>query len=160
MASGEPISVLMVCLGNICRSPMAEAVFRHVAKENNLLDKFGVIDSAGTAGYHAGDEPDRRTQRVCRDNGVPVSHTARQVTRQDFYNFDYIFAMDKNNQRDLESMKPKDAAKSKILMFGEFGDGKALQDPYYGGESGFKVNFEQCKKSSEGFMKTVLGADI
>ncbi|KAF3932020.1 hypothetical protein ABW20_dc0103927 [Dactylellina cionopaga] len=143
---------------------MAEAVFHHVAKENNLLDKFDVIDSAGTIGYHAGGPPDSRSVEVCVKNGVKVSHIARQVRPQDFKDFDYILAMDDANVRDLEGIKPSGATRAQLMMFGDFEDGDrkgvVVEDPYYGGKSGFTTNFKQCQRYSVNFMNRVLGANI
>ncbi|KAK6526310.1 hypothetical protein TWF694_004909 [Orbilia ellipsospora] len=143
---------------------MAEAVFTHVAKKNNLQDKFAKIDSAGTASYHVGDPPDSRSSDACRTNGVEISHIARQVERQDFYDFDYILAMDEYNLRDLKRQRPSDATDVKVMMFGDFEDGGktgvVVEDPYYGGKRGFQVNFEQCLRYSENFMRRILSADI
>ncbi|RVD81618.1 uncharacterized protein DFL_009474 [Arthrobotrys flagrans] len=166
MGSNEKISVLMVCLGNICRSPMAEAVFRHVAQEHGLLDRFDVIDSAGTGAYHVGSSPDSRSAAECRKNGVSISHRARQVKKEDFERFDYILAMDEENLENLERKKPRSGeVRAKVMMFGEFrgeGDhgGKVVEDPYYGGQRGFEVNFGQCWRFSEGFLRRVLGVDV
>ncbi|KAK6329750.1 hypothetical protein TWF696_003614 [Orbilia brochopaga] len=163
-AADGKISVLMVCLGNICRSPMAEAVFRQVAVENNLLDRFDKIDSAGTAAYHAGEPPDPRSAAVCAAHNVPVQHLARRVTKDDFRTFDYILAMDEYNLRDLQEMRPADATAVKLGMFGDYEDGErrgvVVEDPYYGGKRGFEVNFGQCLRFSRNFMREVLGADI
>ncbi|KAF3929475.1 hypothetical protein AA313_de0210234 [Arthrobotrys entomopaga] len=145
---------------------MAEAVFTHVAKKHNLLDRFSKIDSAGTASYHAGSPPDSRSSDVCQANGVEISHMARQVERQDFYEFDYILAMDEYNLRDLKRQRPGDARGDGrvIMMFGDFEDGDVrgvtVEDPYYGGKKGFQVNFEQCRRYSENFMRRVLNVDI
>ncbi|KAK6339281.1 hypothetical protein TWF718_008702 [Orbilia javanica] len=163
MGSNEKISVLMVCLGNICRSPMAEAVFRHVAQEHNLLDKFDVIDSAGTGAYHVGSPPDSRSVSECKKNGVAVSHRARQVRKEDFERFDYILAMDEENLENLERKRGRKEGRAKVMMFGDFADegsGVVVEDPYYGGQRGFEVNFGQCRGFSENFMRRVLGVDI
>ncbi|KAF3933191.1 hypothetical protein ABW19_dt0210642 [Dactylella cylindrospora] len=146
---------------------MAEAVFRHTAKENNLLDKFSTIDSAGTAGYHHGDDPDYRTLDVCNANNVDILHSARRVEKEDFYKFDYIFAMDRSNLNDLERMKRKypDAERSRVMMFGDFAGegrrkGEVVEDPWYGGMRDFEKVFAQTKRFSENFLREVLGAEI
>ena len=101
--SPEPINVLFCCLGNICRSPMAEAVFRHTVQKQRAEDCFGVIDSCGTADYHEGEEPHSTyvpshthtsTVKVCQENQVPINHIARAITQDDFYKFHYIFGME------------------------------------------------------------------
>ncbi|GAA5873485.1 hypothetical protein JCM16303_001140 [Sporobolomyces ruberrimus] len=146
-------SVLHTCLGNICRSPMAEAVFRDVVKKRGLEAEFEVIDSCGTAGYHIGEEPDERTVAVCRKNGIPIDHKARQLQRSDFDKFDYILAMDGwGNLKNIEKVRPK-GSKAKVALFGSFDDGKDIEDPYYGGKDGFEKTYEQCVRYSEALLK-------
>lgn len=103
MGESSRLNVLFCCLGNICRSPMAEAVFAHKVRQHGLEEHFGVIDSCGTADYHEGEEPDMRyvdlfdtvsTVRVCKMHKVPIQHLARAITPEDFYKFDYIFGME------------------------------------------------------------------
>ncbi|KAI8818387.1 protein-tyrosine phosphatase [Fimicolochytrium jonesii] len=145
--------VLFVCLGNICRSPMAEAVFAHITKERGLSSQFK-IDSAGTAGYHVGDSPDTRSMATCRKNGVDVSHVGRQVSKSDFTDFDWVLCMDESNLRDLQRIQPK-GSKAKVQLFGDFdpeGD-RIIRDPYYGGPEGFDRNFAQVTRCSEQFLK-------
>ncbi|KAI0304999.1 phosphotyrosine protein phosphatase I superfamily [Russula brevipes] len=121
--------VLIVCLGNICRSPMGEAVLRHVAMERNV---DLTVDSAGTAGYHVGEEPDERTVSTCKKFGVPIAHEARQVSQRDFYNFTHILASDQSNLGNLIRMKPSDAT-AEVKLWGSYLDEKPIADPYYGG---------------------------
>ncbi|GAA6061103.1 hypothetical protein JCM10212_006134 [Sporobolomyces blumeae] len=143
-------SVLMVCLGNICRSPMAEAVLQDMANKRGLDVK---VDSAGTAGYHVGEEPDERTVAVCRKHGVPINSTARQLQRSDFDKFDYILAMDSwGNLKNIQKVQPK-GSKATVALFGSFGDGKEVADPYYGGDDGFERVYQQCVQYSEGLLK-------
>ncbi|KAI9246851.1 phosphotyrosine protein phosphatase I superfamily [Sporodiniella umbellata] len=152
----DSTSVLFVCLGNICRSPMAEAVFTHTVKERKLQDKFSRIDSAGTAAYHTGETPDDRSVACCESHGVPVNHRARKVKEQDFNEFDYILCMDKSNLRNLQSAAPKNS-KAIVKLFGEY-DPKGeliIEDPYYGGDEGFEHNFKQVVRASEGFLKSI-----
>ncbi|CCU98107.1 unnamed protein product [Malassezia sympodialis ATCC 42132] len=94
MGETRRLNVLFCCLGNICRSPMAEAVFAHKVHQHALEEHFGVIDSCGTADYHEGEEPDMRTVRVCKSHNVPISHLARAIQPDDFHKFDYIFGME------------------------------------------------------------------
>ncbi|KAI8072763.1 phosphotyrosine protein phosphatase I superfamily [Gongronella butleri] len=150
----DKISVLFVCLGNICRSPMAEAVFQHEVKQRGLADHFGKIDSAGTAGYHVGETPDSRSAATCKKHGVPVNHRAQKVHARHYSEFDYILCMDESNLEDLEWMKPK-GSKAEVALFGDFdpqGE-RIIQDPYYGSRDGFERNFDQVTRASEGFLK-------
>ena len=132
-------SVLFVCLGNICRSPLAEAALRAEA-ERLGLDVH--IDSAGTGDWHLGHPPDRRAQAVARRNGVEIAHLrARQVTPEDFRRFDHIVALDEANFRDLSAMRPADARAQLSLLLDHVAgrEGQAVADPYYGGESDFDL---------------------
>ncbi|KAJ2734843.1 Low molecular weight phosphotyrosine protein phosphatase [Coemansia sp. Cherry 401B] len=152
--TSEKTRVLFVCLGNICRSPMAEAVFAHMVNRHNLASRF-VIDSAGTAGYHTGESPDRRSAQTCLDNGVPVNHRARRVRKSDFAEFDHILCMDQSNYEDLLRMKPK-GSDARVALFGSFSgraEDRIIEDPYYGGDDGFQTNFEQVTRCSEGLLK-------
>ncbi|OAA33561.1 low molecular weight phosphotyrosine protein phosphatase [Moelleriella libera RCEF 2490] len=156
----EPVSVLFVCLGNICRSTMAEGIFQNLAKQPQYRDKIGKIDSCGTAAYHAGDEPDSRTMSTLKDNGITdYAHEARRTT--DFETFDYIFAMDRSNLSDLQHLhKGNPDTKAKVMLFGEYsGTGKAevVSDPYYGGRNGFETAFKQCSRFAKNFLKEVVG---
>ncbi|KAM0754944.1 LMWPc-domain-containing protein [Meredithblackwellia eburnea MCA 4105] len=147
----EGKSVLFVCLGNICRSPLAEAVFAHMVKERKLEGKITRIDSAGTGGYHIGEEPDDRSVAICRKHGVPINSTCRQLETVDFHEFDVIVGMDNQNMSNMERVRPK-GSKAKVALFGSYGDGKVIQDPYYGGASGFEKTYQQCVAYSEGLL--------
>jgi len=134
-------SVLFVCLGNICRSPLAEAALRAEAQRRGL-DVH--IDSAGTGDWHLGHPPDRRAAAVAGRNGIDISHLrARQVTPDDFRRFDHIVALDAQNLRDLRAMRPADgkAELSLLLDHVEGRQGQAVADPYYGGEEHFDVTW-------------------
>jgi protein-tyrosine phosphatase len=132
-------SVLFVCLGNICRSPLAEAALRSEA------DRLGLdleIDSAGTGDWHIGYPPDPRAAAVAARNGVDISNLrARQVSAEDFRRFDYIVALDEKNLRDLADLRPADgtAELSLLLDHVEGREGEAVADPYYGEDSHFDV---------------------
>ncbi|KAM0792779.1 hypothetical protein ACM66B_002549 [Microbotryomycetes sp. NB124-2] len=145
------VHVLAVCLGNICRSPMAEAVLQDLAEKRGLDVK---VDSAGTAGYHIGEEPDERTVATCKKHGVPIDSLARQLERADFDKFDYIVGMDEMNMENIRRIQPT-GSKAKVAMFGEYGDGKPIRDPYYGGNSGFETCFKQCTSYSEGLLDAI-----
>ncbi|PWN40498.1 protein-tyrosine phosphatase [Ceraceosorus guamensis] len=151
----QPISVLMVCLGNICRSPMAEAVFKdavHKHPSEQVRKAFGQIDSAGTGAYHAGDDADPRTQAELRSHGIRSTCRARKVTQADFQNFDWIFGMDTSNVRSLRASAPRNS-RARIEIFGAFDDSRPIADPYYGGDDGFKECYLQCVRYSNAFLK-------
>ncbi|KZW01996.1 LMWPc-domain-containing protein [Exidia glandulosa HHB12029] len=147
------VKVLCVCLGNICRSPLAEAVLAHVAKERGVDVE---VDSCGTAGYHVGEEPDERTVSTCKKHGVPIDHEARQIHKSDFSTFDYILASDKTNLANLERVKPTNATAT-VRLFGSYDDGKEIRDPYYGGMSGFEECYKQCVRYSNALLDEIEG---
>ncbi len=138
------MKILMVCLGNICRSPLAEGIMQQLVKDNQL-DWY--VDSAGTGSWHIGKNPDRRSTRVARKYGIDISgQICRQFKTSDFDNFDLIFAMDTNIMRDITSMArdENDTRKVKLLL----GD-KIVPDPYYSDdqfEPVFKLIFDGCKE--------------
>ncbi|KAI3402694.1 stp1 [Candida oxycetoniae] len=154
------LSVAFVCLGNICRSPMAEAVFRHKVKELGYSYYFKTIDSFGTTRWHTGESPDARTVQTCRKNGVPIEHQAQEISLKDFDRFDYILAMDETNLRDLRQMQPI-YSDSIVELFGKWRSNsqfnKVVGDPYYGGISGFEYNFQQLGHFSEEFLLREVG---
>lgn len=133
-----PTRVLFVCLGNICRSPAAEAVFAALVAEAGLSDGF-VLDSAGTGGWHEGEPADARMRRAARRRGVAIGSTARQVVPEDFARFDVILAMDASNLAALRRQAPREHA-GKVRLFRELdpeAPGGDVPDPYYGGDGGF-----------------------
>ncbi|KAL7417384.1 putative LTP1-protein-tyrosine-phosphatase [Mrakia frigida] len=146
--SSNEIAVLFVCLGNICRSPMAEAVFDSEAKKRGLSIK---VDSAGTGGYHVGDDPDPRTVATCQKHSVPISSHARQVSTPDYTSFHTIFAMDEQNLKNLERGRPRGST-AKVMLFSAYGDKKSITDPYYGGGAGFERAYQQCVRYSREFL--------
>ncbi|PJI39875.1 MAG: protein tyrosine phosphatase [Rhizobium sp.] len=134
-----PFPVLFVCLGNICRSPLAEGIFRHLTAEAGRADVYPA-DSAGTGGWHNGHPPDSRSVQVAREHGIDISDLrARRVEPADFHRFELILAMDRSNLRHLQGMKPP-ASPATVALFGAFALGSDIDvpDPYYGGIDGFR----------------------
>ncbi|XP_061602538.1 low molecular weight phosphotyrosine protein phosphatase isoform X1 [Cololabis saira] len=153
MASGNK-SVLFVCLGNICRSPIAEAVFKKMATDADVVNKWR-IDSAATSTYEIGNPPDHRGQACMKKHDVPMRHVARQVTKDDFMSFEYILCMDENNLSDLK--KKANSVKdyrAKIELLGSYDPQKQLiiKDPYYGSDSDFENVYEQCVRCCKAFL--------
>jgi protein-tyrosine phosphatase len=137
------VRLLFVCLGNICRSPTAEGVMRHLVAEAGLEDEIS-IDSAGTGSWHVGSPPDARSTATARRRGIALEGAARQVSPEDFERFDLLVAMDASNKRDLLALAPDADARAKVVALREF-DPLAVQagdldvpDPYYGGDHGFE----------------------
>lgn len=155
MASNASVKVVFICMGNICRSPTAEAVFRRVV-ELNGLGQVVQIDSAGTHDYHIGEAPDPRTQRAARERGYDMSKLrGRQVCADDFYRFDYLLAMDEANLSILKRMRPKDAT-SHLGLFLEFAERhseREVPDPYYGGADGFERVLDMVEDASGGLLR-------
>lgn len=148
------IKVLFVCLGNICRSPLAEAIFKDKLKKKNL-EKFFHVDSCGTSNYHIGDPPDARTTANARKNGVAIDHCGRQFTVNDLHEFDYIFAMDKSNYKNILRLLKDESHRQKVMLMRQFdtvGKGEEVPDPYYGGEKNFQEVFEILDRSTENFL--------
>lgn len=142
-------------MGNICRSPTAEAVFRQQV-ENSGLSELILIDSAGTHDYHIGDPPDPRAQRAAAKRGYDMSKLrGRQVRHDDFHRYDYILAMDRENLNLLERLCPGEHA-HKLGLFLEFSENfghKEVPDPYYGGASGFDLVLDLAEDAARGLLK-------
>ncbi|MFA6259953.1 MAG: low molecular weight protein-tyrosine-phosphatase [Bacteroidia bacterium] len=148
------IGVLFVCLGNICRSPMAEGVFRHLVEERGLAHRFH-IDSAGTASYHIGELPDERARQVCLEKGIVLRHKARAIHSQDANEFNYLVVMDHSNKRDLDIFFNK-YSKKNILLFGEwFNAPVVIPDPYYGKLEGFYEVYDLVEKQTRELLEYV-----
>jgi protein-tyrosine phosphatase len=145
------IRVLFVCLGNICRSPMAEGLFIHQVQKAGLENKIAV-DSCGTGGWHVGEPADRRMRQIAQNKGVHLPSRARKVRLSDFEEFDYILAMDDSNLNDLQKLA-KQAGQARAQLFKmRFFDPEApnedVPDPYWGGERGFEEVYEMLDRSS------------
>jgi len=150
------IKVLFVCMGNICRSPTAEGVFRQVVEQQGLSDLID-IDSAGTHSYHIGSQPDQRAQLAARKRGIDLSSLrGRQVNNNDFKQFDYVLAMDNSNHADLEEVASGSA--DNLHMFLKFADNFSEQevpDPYYGGDQGFEHVLDLIEDASRGLLNHI-----
>lgn len=142
--------ILFVCLGNICRSPLAEGILLHLKKKQNLALE---VDSAGTANYHVGEEPDKRTIANAKKNGVDLSSLrARQFSVLDFDSFDKIYVMDTNNYRNVVSLAKTDIHRKKVSLFLTEvykEEGLEVPDPYYGSEHDFEQVFQLVYKACE-----------
>jgi protein-tyrosine phosphatase len=152
-------SVLFVCLGNICRSPLAEGAFR---RETECLGLDIEIDSAGTGDWHVGRPPDRRAIAIARRNGVDISDfKARQVTRADFRRFDLIVALDEANLATLERMRPAGSrARLSLLLDHVPGrQGQAVADPYYGDETHFEATWRDAVAGAQALARSMAGGE-
>tara|TARA_B100001115_G_C15806900_1_gene399582 strand:+ start:674 stop:1120 length:447 start_codon:yes stop_codon:yes gene_type:complete len=141
------MKILMVCLGNICRSPLAEGILKNKAKHLNV-----VVDSAGTANYHIGKNPDIRSIEIAKKHGIDIKNQiARQFTKNDFKNFDIIYVMDKQNYYDIIQQATSEFDKKKVkLILNEINTNiDSVPDPYYGGENGFNIVYEMLDKACE-----------
>jgi len=131
--------ILFVCLGNICRSPLAEGVFRALARERGVEDLFE-IDSAGVSGYHAGSPPDRRSAETARRRGVELTGRSRQLTAGDLRRFDWVIAMDEENLAAIRALEQRAGGSARVHRLREWDPeptGLDVPDPYYGGPRGF-----------------------
>jgi len=148
------VKVLFVCLGNICRSPTAEGVFRKIVIEAGLVEAIE-IDSAGTHAYHVGEPPDRRAQAAAHRRGVDLSGLrGRQALAEDLVRFDYILAMDRENRENLLAICP-DGHEHKVRLFMEFAAGRMedeVPDPYFGGPSGFDRVLDMVEEAARGLL--------
>ncbi len=150
----QRVSVIFICLGNICRSPTAHGVFRSLVKEAGLLEKID-IDSAGTAAYHVGKKADERSRQVALGRGINMEDLkARKVDLRDLITFDYILAMDEANYADLMDLAlPEDKPKIRLLLdFAKDFSEKEVPDPYYGGAKGFDKVFDMVTSASKGLL--------
>ncbi len=146
--SKMPVKILMVCLGNICRSPLAEGILASKLPK----DQFKV-DSAGTGNYHIGKQPDTRSINIAKKNGLDIStQLARQFKKDDYAFYDYIFVMDHSNLRDVLRLAPNETAKQKVSLILDLlfpGENVDVPDPYFGLENGFISVYEMLNETCE-----------
>ncbi|KAM8952703.1 low molecular weight phosphotyrosine protein phosphatase isoform 2-T2 [Pelodytes ibericus] len=155
MAAASNKSVLFVCLGNICRSPIAEAVFRKLVTDEGILNHW-TIDSAATSDWNVGCSPDSRALNCLKTHGSETTHKARQITRDDFLSYDFILCMDESNLRDLKKKCSQvQNCKAKIELLGSYDPQKRLiiEDPYYGSDEDFETVYQQCVRCCKSFLE-------
>jgi protein-tyrosine phosphatase len=158
--NNERVAVLFVCHGNICRSPLAEGVFRHLVRERGLEDRFE-IDSAGTSAYHEGDPPDPRTTAVARQRGVELVGRSRPLRAKDLQQFDYLIVMDAQNRSNVERLAGTgNQARSQVRLLREFdpdanGD-LNVPDPYWGGTRGFEDVHDIVHRACERLLDDIV----
>ena len=149
------VRLCFVCLGNICRSPTAEGIMIHLVQQAGLQGEF-FIDSAGTSAYHIGEPPDPRSLATAKARGVHLPSVARQFETGDFPRFDYMLAMDVDNQRTLQALAPDTQARDKVQLLRSFDPNSpkhaGVPDPYYGGSRGFHEVFEICHAACSGLL--------
>jgi protein-tyrosine phosphatase len=153
------VRIVFVCMGNICRSPLAENVFRHLVRDRGLLDRFE-IDSAGMTAYHEGEPPDARTAEVARRRGIEMSGNSRPFKRQDLEQFDYIIVMDRENRAGVDRLQRGNHSQARVHYLREF-DPEAegdldVPDPYYGGSSGFERVHDMVERSCEQLLDAIV----
>lgn len=152
------IKLCFVCLGNIVRSPLAEAIFYQQAVQAGVVDQFEA-DSAGTGDWHIGEAPDGRMRRVAARHGLIYDHRARQIKPQDLDRFDWILAMDRDNRDDLLGLARTPEQRNKIRLLREFdpqgGVQASVPDPYYGGLDGFEEVYLMLERSVEGLLASL-----
>ena len=154
------VKVLFVCLGNICRSPVAEGVFKEKVREKGLEGQI-FCDSAGTSAYHIGESPDARSRANALENGITLQHAARQFTSEDLEDFHYVLAMDKSNLHNILELKDslQQAGPAAIHLMRAFDPqpgNQEVPDPYFGGADGFQQVFDILDRSCERFLEEVI----
>jgi protein-tyrosine phosphatase len=159
VADGET-KILFVCMGNICRSPTAEGVMRHLLREQGLEGEI-LVDSAGTGDWHVGNPPDERATEAARQRGIALEGTARQVRPEDFETFDLLLVADRENLADLRALAPDGEARAKVRLLREFDPGSRgapdldVPDPYYGGTRGFEDVLDLVEAACRGLLAEV-----
>jgi len=153
------IKVLFICLGNICRSPLAEAVFNHKVKEKKL-DKFIESDSCGTSNYHIGKSPDHRSIQTAQNRGILIDHAGRQLSRSDLEEFDYLIAMDQSNLDNIKKLMDREGlSHPHLYLMREFQPNPShtdVPDPYYGEVEGFEEVYDILDEAMDHFLEKVI----
>jgi protein-tyrosine phosphatase len=157
--TGTPIRILFVCLGNICRSPLAEGVARQMIRERGL-EEWIEVDSAGTGAWHVGEAPDHRMSLVAEENGVSLNgQTARRLDPEDLQRFTHVYGMDRSNLADIKRLATRYGATARIGLFREHdpdpGDGD-VPDPYYGGAGAFQLVYDLVQRTTERIIDDLL----
>jgi protein-tyrosine phosphatase len=152
------VRICFVCMGNICRSPTAEAVMQKLVEERGFAERV-VLESAGTGNWHVGEPADARARAAGRARGYRLDRRARHFTASSFARFDYVLAADGDNLRHLERIAPDDAARGKIHLLRDFDPaspkGSAVPDPYYGEAEGFEHVLDVCEAACRGFLERI-----
>ncbi|MNX99863.1 Low molecular weight protein-tyrosine-phosphatase YfkJ [compost metagenome] len=155
------IKVIFVCLGNICRSPLGEGIFRHLVQDAGLADRFE-IDSAGTGNWHAGKPPHHGSQRVAKERGLDISgQRARQIQIEDLDDYDYVVAMDTQNFTDIRDLDPLRKTSAQVVRMMDFAPARGLTDvpdPYFGGPEGFDHVYDLVEEASRGLLEHIARA--
>lgn len=155
----KKVSVLFVCMGNICRSPTAQGVFEQLVNQRGWLQQIE-IDSAGTHAYHIGSSPDERSQAAALERGIDLSQQrARQVRSADFEQFHYILAMDKQNFQALQALAANSEQRQRVYLMMDFAQRwqeREVPDPYYGGAQGFQRVLDMVEDASEGLLAHII----
>lgn len=156
MTDSSVTSILFVCLGNICRSPLAEGVFIHLANGAQVDVR---VDSAGTGSWHAGERPDARARAVARAHGIELPGHARRVRASDMSDFDYVIAMDRSNLARLAALGRSSHGSARLRLLREYdpeaGRDKDVPDPYYGDQDGFEECFRIVERSCQGLLESL-----
>jgi protein-tyrosine-phosphatase len=147
------INVMFVCLGNICRSPLGEALLANKVKIQNL-ESFIYIESSGTAAHHVGEKPDPRTIAVAKKHQVPIAHRAQQLKASHFETFDYMLVMDESNADNAVQIQPKNAVVTMVKMrdFDSEDTGSDVADPWFGDEAGFEICYQTLDRCTDAFL--------
>ncbi|KAL0230128.1 hypothetical protein PCE1_003690 [Barthelona sp. PCE] len=147
--------IMYVCLGNICRSPIARSVGQYICDERNL---DWVIDSCGTAAYHSGENMDHRSADVLAKHGLDNSHSAKQLQKSDFETFDFIVCMDRSNINNAKRIRGRTRSQAQLVLLGDYDPeepGSEVPDPYYGGKRGFDLVYEQITRCIKSFYDSI-----